>query len=154
MKKIFACIILLAGALCSCTDRIQFNTPNFVSIQNEAGTASSSVLSYSDNLVLQYPVRLVSTTRSKDLVIQYEVATGNGVSEGVNFILPAKHSVTFSKGEYLKYIRINYLNHPVDETKDNTLTIKLVSASDPDVVLGYPGPSKKFSSHTVTFVND
>ena len=154
MKRVFSYLIIIAGILCSCTDRIQFETPHFVSIQSESGMGSSTVISTADNLVLQYPVRLVSTTRPKDLVVEFDVTTGDGVSEGVNFTLPAKRSVTFSKGEYIKYIRINYKNHLVDETKDNTLVITLTSASDPDVILGYPGPSKKFSSHTVTFVND
>ena len=37
--------------------------------------------------------------------------------------------------------------------KDNTLVIRLTSTSDPAVGIGYPGPSKKFSSHTITIVN-
>ena len=39
-------------------------------------------------------------------------------------------------------------------SKDNTLTIRLKSCSDPSIILGYPGPSKKFSQHVVTKIND
>ena len=126
----------------------------FVSITSESGAASSSVLSTADNLVLQYPVRLVSQEREEDLTITFEVVPGDGLQEGVDYVVPAKRSVTFSNKEYLKYIRINYLKHRVTEGKDNTLVIRLTSSSDPDVSIGYPGPSKRYSYHTVTFVND
>ncbi len=46
------------------------------------------------------------------------------------------------------------MRHTVDPSKDNTLTIRLLSTNDPEVSVGYPGPSKKYSTHTVTKVND
>ena len=154
MKKIIPIIILATALLCGCSDRIKINTPFFVSVKSESGAESTHVLSTANNLVLQYPVNLVCTERSEDVLITFEVVPGNGLKEGVDYTLPASRTLTFSKGEYLKYIRINYLNHVVDKTKDNTVVIRLVSSSDPDIVIGYPGPSKKFSTHTITKIND
>ena len=70
------------------------------------------------------------------------------------FIFLLKFSYFFQFLFYGKYIRINYLKHVLDESKDNTLVIKLVSTSDPSIRIGYPGPSNRFSSHTVTKIND
>ena len=159
MKYRLLSIIVIAASLllnlAGCSDRPSdfVFRDYFVSISSESGDVSSSVLSSSDNLVLQYPVRLVSQEREEDLTVEFEVIPGDGVQEGVDYVLPARKSVTFSNKEYLKYIRINYLKHKLDEGKDNTLVIRLTSTSDPSVGIGYPGPSKRFSSHTVTKVN-
>ncbi len=147
-----AAIFSLAG----CSDRPSdfVFRDYFVSVSSESGEAASTVLSTADNLVLQYPVRLVSQEREEDLEVTFEVVPGDGVKEGVDYSLPAKRTLTFSNKEYQKFIRINFLRHQVDESKDNTLTIRLTATSDPGVSIGYPGPSKKFSTHVITIVNN
>ena len=37
-------------------------------------------------------------------------------------------------------IRVRWIANPIDVTKNNTMTITLVSTSNPDVVIGMPGP--------------
>jgi hypothetical protein len=159
MKRIIFTIVAAISAtalLSGCSDRPwDFVFKDFfVAVKSEAGAEASQVLSTSDNFVVQYPVNLVSSERSEDLVVTFEVVPGNGLKEGVDYSLPAKKTLTFTPHEYLKYIRINYLKHVLDESKDNTLVIKLVSTSDPSIRIGYPGPSNRFSSHTVTKIND
>ena len=83
-----------------------------------------------------------------------ELIPGDGLKPGVDYTEPTKLTVTFSPDEYRKYFRINYLKHDVDPEKDNTLTIRIASTSDPSIILGYPGPSRKYSSHVVTKIND
>ena len=43
-------------------------------------------------------------------------------------------------GIYEQTIKIDWLPHDIDETKDNTVTISLLSAEG--VTLGYPGPDR------------
>ena len=142
-------------SLSSCKDRLDiYFTDYFVAIKSEAGAGVSSVMSFSDNFVVQYPVTLVSPRRTEDLVVTLELIPGDGLKPGVDYTEPTKLTVTFSPDEYRKYFRINYLKHDVDPEKDNTLTIRIASTSDPSIILGYPGPSRKYSSHVVTKIND
>ena len=99
MKHRLISIIAIAAALllnlAGCSDRPSdfVFRDYFVSISSESGDASSSVLSSADNLVLQYPVRLVSQERKEDLTVEFEVIPGDGVQEGVDYVLPAKKSM-------------------------------------------------------------
>lgn len=158
MKRHFLhiCAVLAALlALTSCKDRLEiYFTDYYVAIKSESGLAVSTVMSFSDNFVVQYPVTLVSPKRTDDLVVTLELVPGDGLQPGVDYTAPSRLTVTFGPDEYKKYFRINYLKHDVDPSKDNTLTIRLVSASDPSLIMGYPGPSKKFSTHVVTKIND
>ena len=103
---------------------------------------------------MSYFVELHAETRQSDVVVTYEVVPGDGLKEGVDYILNESKTVTFPKNVYRMPLRIQYMRHTVDPSKDNTLTIRLLSTNDPEVSVGYPGPSKKYSTHTVTKVND
>lgn len=157
MRRIFRLIALVAAlsAAVSCKDHLEiYFTDYYVCIKSEGGSAVSTVMSFSNNFVVQYPVTLVSTPRTEDLVVTLEVVPGAGLTPGVDYTEPTKMTITFEPDEYKKYFRINYLKRTVDPTQDNTLTIRIISTSDPSITIGYPGPSHKFSSHVVTKIND
>ncbi|SJN49722.1 hypothetical protein FM120_23975 [Sphingobacterium faecium PCAi_F2.5] len=46
-------------------------------------------------------------------------------------------------------ITIRWINHPIQEGKDNTLIIRLLS-NDKDITIGMPGPDHKQSSLKIT----
>ena len=74
------------------------------------------------------------------LVVNYEIVVGDGLQEGVDYeLVTTGNQLTFEPGIYDMPIRIKWLAHPVDETKDNTLTIRLTGNSQ-SLHLGVPGP--------------
>lgn len=158
MKPINKLIAVLSALLlaASCSDRpddLLFKD-FFVSIQDEDGKASSRVLASSNNLVMTYYFQLVSEQRSTPLKVDFEVIVGDGLTKGVDYELQRDiRSIEFEPGVYKKPFRINFLSHAVDASKDNTITIRITGVSDSDVTIGYPGPSAKYSSHTIEKYN-
>ncbi|MCI5719561.1 MAG: hypothetical protein MR294_04000 [Bacteroidales bacterium] len=153
MKKVIRIFFLLAAGLLavSCTDHLDIKFKDFfVCIKSEDGTAESSVSASAKDLVITYYVSLVSEEREEDLTVNLDVVPGDGLKEGVDYEIVTSKSVTFTKGLYKRPFRIKYISHGLDSSKDNTLTIKIASTSDPDIIIGYPGPSSKFSTHVVT----
>lgn len=152
---------LLSYGLCaclsavSCSDRTDITFKDFfVCIKDESGGATSVVNSQSDQFVATYYISLVSTERDTPLTVDYDITVGNGLREGVDFVLQSEsRSVTFQPGVYSRPVRINFLRRTVDPTRDNTLTLTLTGTSDPSLLLGYPGPSHYYSRHVVTKVN-
>lgn len=151
-KLLGACVALLC-ALNSCSDRpddLLFKD-FFVYVVDENGLATSQILSTSDNLVITYYFNLVSETISEPLTVNFDLVVGDGLQQGVDFNLQNDvRSITFEPGIYKKPFRMNFKKHQLDPAKDNTIKIVITSTSDPNITIGYPGPSAKFSSHTIT----
>lgn len=152
MKQISK-LITLALMLTACSDRpddLLFEK-FFVSVTDENGAQTSRVLSSSNNFVVTYYFSLVSEELKEPLTINFDLQVGDGLKEGKDFTLQTQsRTITFDPGVYKKPFRINYLSNPVDDSKDNTIKIVITSASDPSITIGYPGPSAKFSTHTIT----
>ena len=91
----------------------------------------------------EYPVHLTSAKPSSPIIITYELIVGDGLKEGKDYILLNKSDqLTFYPGVYDASIKIKWLANPdIDSAKNNTLTIRLVSANQ-DLILGYPGPDE------------
>ena len=154
-KRIGVCVALLC-ALSACSDRpddLLFKD-FFVYVVDETGSASSRVLSTANNLVVTYYFNLVSETMEEPLTVNFDVVIGGGLSEGTDFIFQTEsRSVTFEPGVYKKPFRILYKNHVVDPTKDNTIQLVITSTSDPDIIIGYPGPNHKYDRHQIEIYN-
>ena len=70
---------------------------------------------------------------------------GDGLQEDVDYkVVTQQNPLVFLPGIYDAPIRVRWLKHPVDPTKDNTLTIRLTGNSK-GYNLGYPGPDHKQS---------
>ena len=75
------------------------------------------------------------------IVVSFEVKCGDGLAEGRDYkVATAGGKITFLPGVYDQVIKIDWLPHDIDVSKDNTVTVSLVSAEG--VTLGYPGPDK------------
>lgn len=155
MKKILFAIIPALALLCSCEDRLNIVFEDYyVCIKDETESASSTVKSSVDNYVATYYISLVSPILDSPLTVNYEIVVGDGLKEHVDYELQSdKNYVTIARGIWKMPVRIKYMQNPVDETKDNTITIRLTGCSDKSINIGYPGPSAKFSSHVVTKIN-
>ena len=106
-------------------------------------TAKSSVVSINatGEFTGSYTLHYTGPKLSAPIVVNFVVTCGNGLAEGVDYKLAtAGGKITFMPGIYEQVIKIDWLPHEIDESKDNTVTISLVSADG--VTLGYPGPDK------------
>lgn len=106
-------------------------------------TAKSSVVSINaiGEFTGSYTLHYTGPKPSAPIVVNFVVTCGNGLAEGVDYkVATAGGKITFMPGIYEQVIKIDWLPHEIDEYKDNTVTISLVSADG--VTLGYPGPDK------------
>ena len=139
MKKIIVMLLALV-ALCGCqTEEFEgFDMP-FVKVTTTTGASQTVVLSNVNN-INTYVVSVSSKMLTTALVVNYEIVVGDGLQEGVDYeLVTTGNQLTFEPGIYDMPIRIKWLAHPVDETKDNTLTIRLTGNSQ-NLQLGVPGP--------------
>lgn len=106
-------------------------------------TAKSSVVSINatGEFTGSYTLHYTGPKPSAPIVVNFVVTCGNGLAEGVDYkVATAGGKITFMPGIYEQVIKIDWLPHEIDESKDNTVTLSLVSADG--VTLGYPGPDK------------
>lgn len=106
-------------------------------------TAKSSVVSINatGEFTGSYTLHYTGPKPSAPIVVNFVVTCGNGLAEGVDYkVATAGGKITFMPGIYEQVIKVDWLPHEIDESKDNTVTISLVSADG--VTLGYPGPDK------------
>lgn len=139
MKKIIVMLLALV-ALCGCQNEEfeGFDMP-FVKVTTTTGASQTVVLSNVNN-INTYVVSVSSKMLTTALVVNYEIVVGDGLQEGVDYeLVTTGNQLTFEPGIYDMPIRIKWLAHPVDETKDNTLTIRLTGNSQ-NIHLGVPGP--------------
>ncbi len=139
MKKIIVMLLAVVG-LCACQKEEfeGFDVP-FVKVTTTTGASQTVVLSDVNN-VNTYLVSVSSKALTSALVVNYEIIVGDGLQEGVDYqLVTTGNQLTFEPGIYDMPIRIKWLAHTVDETKDNTLTIRLTGTNQ-NVQLGVPGP--------------
>jgi len=137
---LLCCAFVATAALTACGDDGPevFDQP-FVRIATESG-ASSTVVMSDVKAVNTYIVYLSSRALSDNLEVSYEITVGNGLQSGVDYqIVTTENPLVFLPGIYTMPIRIRWLEHRVDPTKDNTITIRLTGNSK-NFTLGYPGP--------------
>lgn len=106
-------------------------------------TAKSSVVSIDaeGEFTGSYTVHYTGPKPSAPIVVSFAVTCGDGLSEGIDYkVVTVGGKITFMPGIYEQTIKIDWLPHGIDETKDNTVTISLLSAEG--VTLGYPGPDR------------
>lgn len=106
-------------------------------------TAKSSVVSIDaeGEFTGSYTLHYTGPKPSAPIVVSFAVMCGDGLSEGIDYkVATVGGKITFMPGIYEQTIKIDWLPHDIDETKDNTVTISLLSAEG--VTLGYPGPDR------------
>lgn len=133
-----AMLMLIAVSSASC-NKITLFDEAFVAFD----TAKSSVVSINaaGEFTGSYTLHYTGPKPSAPIVVNFVVTCGDGLAEGVDYkVATAGGKITFMPGIYEQVIKIDWLPHEIDESKDNTVTISLVSADG--VTLGYPGPDK------------
>ncbi len=133
-----AMLMLIAVSAVSC-NKITLFDEAFVAFD----TAKSSVVSINatGEFTGSYTLHYTGPKPSAPIVVNFVVTCGNGLADRVDYkVATAGGKITFMPGIYEQVIKIDWLPHEIDESKDNTVTISLVSADG--ITLGYPGPDK------------
>ena len=131
--------LLVTLALTVACNKIETFDDAFVAFD----TAKSSVVSIDaeGEFTGSYTVHYTGPKPSAPIVVSFAVTCGDGLSEGIDYkVATVGGKITFMPGIYEQTIKIDWLPHDIDETKDNTVTISLLSAEG--VTLGYPGPDR------------
>ena len=131
--------LLAALALTGACNKIATFDGAFVAFD----TAKSSVVSIDaeGEFTGSYTVHYTGPKPSAPIVVSFAVTCGDGLSEGIDYkVATVGGKITFMPGIYEQVIKIDWLPHDIDETKDNTVTISLLSAEG--ITLGYPGPDR------------
>lgn len=131
--------LLAALALTGACNKIATFDGAFVAFD----TAKSSVgsIDAEGEFTGSYTVHYTGPKPSAPIVVSFAVICGDGLSEDIDYkVATVGGKITFMPGIYEQVIKIDWLPHDIDETKDNTVTISLLSAEG--VTLGYPGPDR------------
>lgn len=150
LKNITCLLLLLSFISFSCNkDETEPNTLRFVHIMDNESSALT--VSQNANSIGTYNIYLSSPQFFEPVKVNYTIVAGNGLTEGVDYeIISASREVSFLPGIYDMPVRIRWLSNPVDESKNNSITINLVSTDNPAYTIGLPGPDSKQKSLTIT----
>ena len=126
-----------------------FDTP-YVRIEDANGKTSMEIDHKLDNMLTEIRVVVSASNNyfTEPITVEYEVITGSGLQEGVDYKIQSSHRspLTFNPGTYSLPIRVIwYKSANFDPEKDNTLTLRLTGTSMPEMLLGVPGPDHKRS---------
>lgn len=146
-------LLLLAGlVITSCNkDETEPYTLKFIHIMDNE--SSEVTVNQNANAIGTYNIYLSSVQFFEPIKVAYTITAGNGLTEGIDYeVISSAREITFLPGIYDMPVRIRWLAHTIDETKNNTITISLVSADNPSYTIGLPGPGQKQRSLTITKV--
>lgn len=99
---------------------------------------------------VDYQVYLSAKLLFEPVDVTYEVSVGDGLQEGRDFKMISKgNSLSFPQGIFQRPIRIAWFAAETDSTKNNKLTIRLLSNSK-NYTLGLPGPDQRQKQLIIT----
>lgn len=147
MKKLtYIAAAMLMSMLASC-NKLETFSDFFIAF--DTGKSSTTTVDEEGELTGTYVVHYTGEKPDDAITVTYSVSCGDGLTEGVDFSMAtSSRKLTFLPGVYEQSIKVNWLPHDIDKTKDNTVTITLEDAGG--VLLGYPGPDKLGKSITIT----
>lgn len=140
MKKIkFIFAILVAGLLgTGCNKMVYYDDPFVAFLVSDATSIDCTAVRDSE-----YRVHLTSGKPKQAIEVTFSVNPGNGLKEGTDYKVTTEgNTLRFLPGIYELPIRISWMSNQIDKSKDNSLTIRLETVSDPNVTLGMPGPAE------------
>lgn len=149
MKKMLLLIGFMMLLSVSCNKELEtpYDHPFFYIHQNND---SEITVQSNRNEPVDYKVYFSIKSQFEPVTLTYEIIVGEGLTEGVDYeILNPSSSLLFKPGYVEMPITIRWINHPIQEGKDNTLIIRLLS-NDKDITIGMPGPDHKQSSLKIT----
>lgn len=146
---IFAAV-LLSG--CAKNELPLFDEP-FTYVETSTGS-TVAIVGADMKATVTYYIGISCPAFTEPFDVQYDISWGSGLQEGVDFdILSSDRFVTFRPGIWRMPVRIQWKEHAIDESKDNSVSITLTGTSSGNFTLGYPGPASKGRILTITKKN-
>ncbi|MDR2627669.1 MAG: hypothetical protein LBC40_06520 [Dysgonamonadaceae bacterium] len=140
---IAGCLFVFSCLFCACglDEQEPYNHP-FIRITNDNGQTVFEIDRNADYTATYY-IYLSSAPLKENLTVRYEIIVGNGLTEGLDYeVINRSRDIVFLPGIYDMPVRIHWLpNENLEETKDNSLTIRLISNSM-NFTMGLPGPDQ------------
>lgn len=146
LPAVYGIMILAAWATSALTlscNRLETFKDAFIAFD----TAKSSAVSIDaeGEFTGSYSVHYTGPKPSAPVSVTFSVTSGDGLAEGVDYrVATSGGKITFLPGVFEQTIKIDWLPHDIDPSKDNTVTVSLTSADG--VSLGYPGPDRLMKS--------
>lgn len=133
-------ILLVVALISSCSkETVPYDQP-FFHINFDNRSTIEVVANRKDTV--NYNVYLSSSLQFEPIDLKYEVIVGNGLEENRDFVLLTKGTtLTFPQGIFERPIKIAWKSVIIDPTKDNSLTIRLISNTR-NFTIGMPGPDR------------
>lgn len=145
-----AAIAMALVIVLSCNKMIIFRD-SFISFVAEE--SSSTYIDAAGDWTGSYKIRYTGEKPSEPITVSFGITAGDGLVEGTDYeLVTTGGHVSLLPGVFEQSIKIHWLSHTLDEIKDNSLTISLLSADG--VRLGYPGPSELMKSITIKKYNN
>ena len=163
MKRLLN-IIYVAAAVCSlgfvsagCTPEMEPLDSPFLYIKDADGGSSLNVDAEANNYTTSLYVSTVARRMEEPFTVTFRAIVGGGLKEGVDFRIKQglEGTLTFQPGITRQPIHIVWSrNSSLDSAADNTLTIEIVSVSNPEFTIGYLslGDENKYRTYTFTRV--
>lgn len=143
----FMGFIMLLSVSCNKELETPYDHPFFYIHQNNA---SEITVLATRNESVDYQVYFSTKTQFEPVTLTYEIIAGDGLKAGVDYeIVNTSSSLLFKPGYVAMPITIRWINNPIQEGKDNTLIIRLLS-NDKDITIGMPGQDHRQSSLKIT----
>ena len=136
IKNIIILVTISLFFACGKEEHTPYNHPFIHIMKNEMSTENVSTIA---DYTGEYKVLLSSKPLDEILNVEYSITAGDGLKEGVDYaLISPNQSLKFLPGIYEMPIRIKWMPHKVDESKDNSLTIQLIDNSM-NFTVGLPG---------------
>lgn len=143
-------LLFLAG--CAKNELPLFDEP-FVYLETSTGS-DNAVVGADMKAVVTYYIGISCPAFTEPIDVSFQVTSGDGVTEWLDYeLVMSGMTVTFLPGIWRMPIRIRWLDHPIDDTKDNTVVISLTGTKPDTFTLGYPGPAARGSKLVITKKN-
>ena len=155
MRKTFPILLAAAALLCGCEvhEDTFFDIP-YTYFVDSNGQSSMIVDNSLDNLLteLYLNIDLSEQYFTGPVTITYDTIVGDGLKEGVDFKIQesTKSPLTFNQGVYSLPVRIIWLTHALDPSKDNSLTFSITESSCQEMQIGLPGPDSINKTYVFT----
>ncbi len=122
---------------CSDLEFIEYDNP-FVYFDGAAAVSVDA----SGQVLRTYNLKLSAKAQTEPVKVKLSYTVGDGLKEGVDYSIVTSDNISFLPGIYTMPVRIQWLRNSLDESKDNTLTVRIESCDREDVTLGIPGPAE------------
>lgn len=149
-------ILLLFAALvvagCAKNELPLFDEP-FVYVETSTGS-DVAVVGADMKATVTYYIGISCPAFTDPINVSFQVTCGDGLKEGVDYeVITTGGSVSFLPGIWRMPVRLRWMDHVIDETKDNSVVIALTGTDPAGFTLGYPGPAARGSKLVITKKN-